>query len=341
MKRTLFVLFITCILLSWGTKSVAQDIHFSQFYFSPLTLNPAHTGFFNGKHRFATNYKSQWKRASGGDPYVTFTGTYDVHILDKIMKAADMAGFGISVFSDKAGKGDLKTTGAFGSLAYHRDMIGNGKQLVSLGLQAGVVQVGFDRSKLRFGDEILSESEAGTGQEVFDRTSVIYADVNAGLLWNYIYSKKMVFFVGLSTYHLTQPKVNFLTTTESNVLSNRTAIQAGGSFFVTDRWDVLPSFLYMIQKASNETNLGLAARYNTKSKASIRLGGWYRQWANSDAVIIMAGFEYMDITLGMSYDINVSTLKETSNGQGSFEIALIYVLQSSKAIVQDMACPHF
>ena len=43
----------------------------------------------------------------------------------------------------------------------------------------------------------------------------------------------------------------------------------------------------------------------------------------------------------MSYDINVSTLKETSNGQGSFEIALIYVLQSSKAIVQDMECPHF
>lgn len=329
------------MLFSFSDNAIGQDIHFSQFYFSPLTLNPAHTGFFNGKHRFSTNYKTQWKRAAGGDPYTTFTGGYDVHILDKMMKAADMAGFGISFFSDKAGKGDLKTTGAFGSLAYHRDMTGNGKQLVSFGVQAGVVQMGFDRSKLRFGDEILSEIETGSGQEQFDKTSIIYADVNAGLLWNYIYSKKMIFFVGLSTYHLTRPKVNFLTTTESNVLSNRTAIQAGGSFTITKMWDVLPSFLYMIQKASNEANLGLAVRYNTKSEAAIRLGAWYRQWSNSDAFIIMAGFEYMDITLGMSYDINVSTLKETSNGQGSFEIALIYVLQSSKAIVQDMACPHF
>ena len=136
MKRIFSILVIACFFLAVGSNSVAQDIHFSQFYFSPLTLNPAHTGFFNGKHRFATNYKSQWKRASGGDPYVTFTGTYDVHILDKMMKAADMAGFGITVFSDKAGKGDLKTTGAFGSLAYHRDMLGNGKQLLSFGIQA-------------------------------------------------------------------------------------------------------------------------------------------------------------------------------------------------------------
>ena len=75
--------------------------------------------------------------------------------------------------------------------------------------------------------------------------------------------------------------------------------------------------------------------------AAIRGGVWYRYWENSDAVIAMLGFEYMDLTLGMSYDINVSSLNEASNGQGSFEVALIYILKSRKAIVQDVECPHF
>jgi len=251
----------------------AQDIHFSQYYFSPLTMNPAQTGFFNGKHRIASNYKTQWKRASGGAPYVTYSGSYDVHVFDKQMKAADMSGFGIMVFSDKAGTGDLKTSGATGSLAYHRDLLGNGKQLMSFGIQAGFTQMSFDRMKLRFGDEILSDIPTGSGQEYFENESLSYIDINAGILYNYIYSKTIKVFLGLSTFHLSQPKVNFLETGESNTLSNRTAFQFGGSFTVTREWDILPSALMMLQKASAETNFGLAVRYNSSDKAALRLGG--------------------------------------------------------------------
>ena len=319
----------------------AQDIHFSQFYFSPMTMNPAQTGFFNGKHRIASNYKTQWKRASGGAPYVTYSGSYDVHVIDKMMKAADMTGFGVMVFSDKAGTGDLQTSGATASLAYHRDLLGNGKQLMSFGLQGGFTQMSFDRMKLRFGDEILSDIPTGSGQETFESTSLSYIDVNAGILYNYIYSKAIKVYMGVAVFHLSQPQVNFLTTDETNILSNRTALQFGGSFTVTKEWDILPSALFMLQKASTETNFGLAVRYNTSDKAALRLGTWYRTWSNADAAIVMAGMEYYNLTLGISYDLNISTLRETSKGQGSFEIALIYTLESSKSIVQDVACPHF
>jgi type IX secretion system PorP/SprF family membrane protein len=341
MKNTLACIVTVGILFLGYSQVDAQDIHFSQFYFSPLTMNPAQTGFFNGKHRIATNYKTQWKRASGGSPYVTYSGSYDVHVFDKLMKAADMTGFGVMVFSDKAGTGDLQTSGATGSLAYHRDLLGNGKQLMSFGIQAGFTQMSFDRMKLRFGDEILSDIPTGSGQETFESTSLAYIDVNAGILYNYIYSETIKVFLGVSTYHLSQPQVNFLTTGESNVLSNRTALHFGGSFTVTKEWDILPSALFMLQKASTETNFGLAVRYNTSEKAALRLGTWYRTWSNADAVIVMAGMEYYNLTLGISYDVNISTLRETSKGQGSFEIALIYVLESSKSIVQDVACPHF
>jgi len=341
MKNGLRSLLILGMLFTGFTSVKAQDIHFSQFYFSPMTMNPAHTGFFNGKHRIASNYKSQWKRASGGAPYVTYSGSYDVHVLDRMMKAADMTGFGVMVFSDKAGTGDLKTSGAAASLTYHRDMLGNGKQLLSMGLQTGFTQMSFDRSKLRFGDEILSEVPTGSGAEVFESTSLSYIDVNAGLLYNYIYSKTIKVFIGVSTFHLTQPKVNFLGAEAANVLSNRTAIQVGGSYSIVREWDILPSALFMLQKASAESNFGLAVRYNTSDDAALRLGAWYRTWSNSDAAIIMAAMEYLNLTIGISYDVNVSTLKETSKGQGSFEIALIYIMQSSKSIVQDISCPHF
>ena len=341
MKKTLAYI-LTLGVLSCGLSRVkAQDIHFSQFYFSPITMNPAQTGFFNGRHRIASNYKSQWQRASGGAPYVTYSGSYDVHVLDRFMKAADMTGFGLMVFSDKAGTGDLQTSGAVGSLAYHRDLLGNGKQLMSFGIQAGITQMSLDRSKLRFGDEILSEIPTGSGQEVFEATSLSYVDVNAGLLYNYIYSKSIVVFFGLTAYHLSQPKVNFLTATESNVLSNRVAAQFGGSFVITREWDLLPSALFMLQKASTETNFGMAMRYKSSEDAALRIGAWYRTWSNSDAAIIMAGMEYYKLTIGLSYDLNISTLRETSKGQGSFEIAMIYIIESGKSIVQDVACPHF
>ncbi|MFH1321133.1 MAG: PorP/SprF family type IX secretion system membrane protein [Bacteroidota bacterium] len=341
-KHTLYILifFIFSIL-----KSQGQDIHFSQFYFSPLTLSPAQTGFYNGKYRLASNYRSQWKMATGGDPYVTFSASYDMHILDKYMKAADMTGVGVSAFSDKAGKGDLSTSGIFGSLAYHRDMTGKGKHIFSMGAQGGMVQMGFDPNLLRFGDQIEREIANGVSGgatiETFQTTSITYADVNAGVLWNYTLSNKMKFYLGVSTYHLSRPTINFLNSNEKNYLSTRTSLQGGAAFVITHQWDVFPSILYMRQDASNEVNFGTAVRYNTSSDAAIRLGAWYRYWANSDALIFMTGLEYFNLTLAISYDINVSSLNQTSNGRGSIEVALIYIIKSSRAIVQDVSCPEF
>ncbi|MEK7227019.1 MAG: type IX secretion system membrane protein PorP/SprF, partial [Bacteroidota bacterium] len=38
----------------------AQDIHFSQFLSSPMNLNPALAGQFDGDHRFVMNHRNQW-----------------------------------------------------------------------------------------------------------------------------------------------------------------------------------------------------------------------------------------------------------------------------------------
>ncbi|HQU60103.1 MAG TPA: type IX secretion system membrane protein PorP/SprF, partial [Saprospiraceae bacterium] len=64
-------LLIIILALTAATISQAQDQHFSQFFASPLTLNPALTGTFDGKYRVAFIYRDQ-------DPYKTFAGAIDL-----------------------------------------------------------------------------------------------------------------------------------------------------------------------------------------------------------------------------------------------------------------------
>jgi len=59
--------------------SYAQDPTFSQFFSSPLNINPALTANINSDWRAITNYRSQWMGATS--PYVTGTISYDSKVL--------------------------------------------------------------------------------------------------------------------------------------------------------------------------------------------------------------------------------------------------------------------
>ena len=67
MKKFLPLFFLLAI----ATTGLAQDQHFTQFFASPLTLNPALTGTFDGKYRVAFIYRDQ-------EPYKTFAGAIDL-----------------------------------------------------------------------------------------------------------------------------------------------------------------------------------------------------------------------------------------------------------------------
>ena len=54
MMRRLLMFLSFCALLS---TAKSQDIHFSQYYASPLTLNPALTGLHGGDFRAVVNYE--------------------------------------------------------------------------------------------------------------------------------------------------------------------------------------------------------------------------------------------------------------------------------------------
>ena len=77
MKRILIIALLALIV----PQANAQDIHFSQFYNTPLIVNPAFTGVFGGDQRAMLIYRNQW--SSVATPYKTFGGSFDTRMFDK------------------------------------------------------------------------------------------------------------------------------------------------------------------------------------------------------------------------------------------------------------------
>ena len=96
--RNAFVIIIALSLLK--TNLSAQDPHFSQFFASPLTLNPAFTGKFDGQLRLAANHRDQWP--SIPKAYVTTSASVDFSILKNKIPEGDVFGIGIAGLSDQS-----------------------------------------------------------------------------------------------------------------------------------------------------------------------------------------------------------------------------------------------
>src|SRR5688572_11309689 len=128
--RKFLLAFTICLSIS----TYGQDPHFSQFFSSPLTLNPALTGKFDGTLRVAGNYRNQWPAFN--NVYTTSTLSVDFSILNNVLPETDTWGVGIMGLTDKAGGNILKTTFVGISTAYHKALNEDGFSQIGIGFQA-------------------------------------------------------------------------------------------------------------------------------------------------------------------------------------------------------------
>jgi type IX secretion system PorP/SprF family membrane protein len=318
------------------TEVKAQDIHFSQFYNSPLTLNPAETGFFRGGiYRAAANYRNQWNWLPF--PYTTYSASFDVKALEQFMQNRDVLGVGIYAYSDKAGEGNISSSGGALSLAFHKDFY-QGMNLIGLGGQVAMKQIGFDPNVLVFGDQI--ENGTATTLETFATTNVSYVDVNVGAFWNFIPNDALNINTGVAYMHANAPQISFLDDGINWTLNNLIVVYSYWGISMHEKFDLLPSLIYMNQQANIEMFLGSAVRYNSTDEMGFRAGMWYRNSRISDAVTLLVGMDIGTLKAAMSYDVNVSTLSSASNGNGAFEFSIIYETGKSKRSGGYIKCPR-
>lgn len=332
--RKLLVLSVT-LLLSFLVQ--AQDPHFSQFFASPLTLNPAFTGKFDGQLRFAANHRDQWP--SIPKAYVTTSASLDFSVLKNKIPSGDVFGIGFSGLSDQSADAALKLNYGSLSLSYHKALDENGYNTIGAGFQATYSSAILDFTKLTFEDQLTQNGFTGTTNETLSNgNNQNYVDVNAGVLYSGSSDGINNFYLGASVYHINRPNLSFIDKVWN--LSPRLTVHGGGSFPVTEVLNINISAIHQVQNKANETLIGaaLSANLNNDSQnpSSVYVGSWIRF---KDAIIPYIGIEVGGLRIGASYDINTSSLKAATSSRGGSEFSLIYIKKASQSV--GIPCPKF
>ncbi len=302
----------------------AQDIHLSQFYHSPLNLNPALTGDFLGDIRVTVNHRNQW--ASVSVPYLTSSISVDSRINTKLLKN-DGVGIGLLMVHDKSGDGELTSLQMMATLSYFKWLDANKNHNLSIGFQAGIFQKHLDNEKLIFGNQFqdIDFNMSVDPKENFLDYNVIKADLQAGLVYQFVQPGIKRITTGISLFHVTRPEQSFLL--DKDRLSMRSVLHGEALFKVSKRTMAGPSLLLMHQVAAREITVGGRLEHSLESDAAENvklLFATHTRISGTDAIILMAGLGYKVWDFGFSYDINVSSLTLASSYQGGFELAIIY-----------------
>ena len=336
---------IVCILflLLKGSLFFGQDIHFTQFYHSPLTLNPALTGDISDNNlRYSANYRNQWYTINS--PYVTTSIALDAKVMEERLHK-DALGIGLLLINDQSGAASLNNLALHFSLAYRKYLGIEKKHLAVLGIQAGFFQKKLDMSKLNFGSQYQDGNfnnamNSGENTSDFKKSN---ADINAGIMYAYSPDTKIKNIkAGISIYHINKPNESL--SGNFDVLSIRTAFFIESRIQLKEDLFLCPKLLQMNQQAASQTNLSIVVEkrlQNTEDmKTSLLIGTGVRL---SDASIFMAGMKYNQWMFALSYDVNNSELAQVTNSQGAIELSLIYhelVIPGKNKIPHIVPCPR-
>ncbi len=311
----------------------AQDVHFSQFYTTPLHVNPAQTGFFNGNMRFAGIYKNQW--ASVTTPFSTFSGSVDFSKPASKNKE-NILGFGFLATSDKAGDAAYTTTQLGVSTSYHKKVGRWGNQYISLGASASYSNSHFDMNALHWDNEFEGKA---TNENFISTTS--FADFSLGTEYNYVPNQFSNFTFGAAIFHINQPSLSYGGTWDA-LLYRKYLINTSAEIKLNQSIQFYPKAMYAIQGGYREFNIGSFIRLRMdktrNSKYNVYLGSWYR-W--NDAVIAVTRFDIDNFSFALSYDINTSSLTKASHGLGGTEISFLYTTKLMNMGSKKVYCPRF
>jgi type IX secretion system PorP/SprF family membrane protein len=333
-----------------AASSFAQDIHFSQFYMSPMQLNPAMTGVMNCNGRLMANYRDQWASVLKGKSFRTYSASYDMAIP---IGRYDFLGGGISLLADRAGSLDFATMQGKLSLSYSKRMGGYRKQshYLVVGAEGGGAQRSINFTDARYGTQHNGEGSYDSGketQENFANNSFTYGDVGAGLMWFTNIDASNNFHIGAAAAHLNRANQSFQDARFEGLYTKFT-IHGGGEFRLSRKLGLVPNIAYFMQGPSFELTPGTALKFNlSKNKReyqAFQVGVWgrmtnhYADAMATDAVILTSRFDYENLGLGFSYDINVSKLSPATQGNGGFELNLQYKI--CNGFKRPDYCPNF
>lgn len=339
MKKQVKILLL-CVSSCFAIAGQAQDLHFSQYFNSPLTTNPANTGFIpDADYRIGAHYRNQWSNIMSV-PYKTMSVFGDAQLFRDRLETGWL-GLGGVILSDVAGSGSLRSTKVYGSVAYHQ-MLGY-SSLLSAGFNVGYANKRIDPSKLRFPDQFDGEFFDGQLPTAtsLSNTSTSYFDLQAGINYAYFPQENVYINAGYSIQHVNKPRETFFEDkTATGIIPMRHIAFANAILKVHEKVIISPNAYFSIQAKATEIAGGMLANYNLSEAGEMQLiGGIY--YRHRDAVIPMAGFEINHLRFTFSYDATTSSLSNFNNSRGALEFSLVKKGFYPTSAGRQSMCPQF
>jgi type IX secretion system PorP/SprF family membrane protein len=316
----------------------AQDIHFSQFFETPLLRNPGLAGIFTGDYRLQMVYRDQWRSVTDGYKTASVNGEYKL----PVGKADDFLTVGGQILFDRAGTAALTQTSILPVINYHKALSTEMNRYLSLGFMGGIVNRHFDRSKITT-DNTWDNGTDGEGAIAANYT---YMDGSVGMSYNsnLTADPEDNYYLGVAYHHFTKPKHSFFRD-PSVALNPKWVASAGFRFGVNEYSYITIMADHSMQKKYQETMAGVM--YGLKFGEEIDNpdyvvhGGLFLRW--NDALIPVIKLDYSKFSFAFSYDVNISKLKPASMSRGGFELSLSYtgLIDRDRSTLNSILCPRF
>ncbi|MDX2359509.1 MAG: PorP/SprF family type IX secretion system membrane protein [Crocinitomicaceae bacterium] len=333
MKR----IYITLMSLGLLVNANAQDFHFAQSSQTPLFINPAAAGVFDGWERITINHRNQWLGAS--TQFMTTAIGADINLFKSDYNPKAHMGVGLMFFNDVGG--DSRFGNQTGALTISGIIpLGAGGHILSVGVQgalgsrkADLSNVTFmtqwDNSTSTFNPLIASGENNGL-------TSFMYMDVSAGIYYTFDGGKNSFardndfkLKIGVAGFHLNMPELQYVSGSADRLYRKYVAHVGFSTDFSGRPLAMEANAIQFIQGGHYETLFGLMMKYRFESATKITgnnqdafVGlGLSMRWG--DAIIPAVSVEWKGFQLGISYDITISELRKAYGG-GSLEFSLAY-----------------
>jgi len=302
-----------CLLII-SIQARAQEPFFAQFYNSPLTLNPALAGTSYGAVRTSLNHRTSLNQF---DEIQTSAIAADMSLLEND-RNPDYMGVGLHIMKDKAGT--FENLKSMVTVSYHKSLGRDSKNFVAIGIQSGI-----DNSRLNYQGLSTQSQWTPTGYdgdlpsgESFRFESVSVVDFQAGALWYSFLPNKSTLLFGVAAFHCLPVNRSFLG--QSYTLNQKYVAHASASFPLSKKVTALPMVMASFQNGIAVIYPGAEFEYAMDKIKSFSCGAWIR---NLDACTLMAEMEYGQFRAAGSYDLMLSSIKESST-QGGIEFKVGY-----------------
>lgn len=338
MKHLYLKAFSLVLSLQFFLCSVAQDLHFSQFFEAPLYRNPALAGIVAADVRVQTVYRSQWNSIANAYKTTSLNAEYKMPV-----SGDDFLTIGAQVFHDKAGTTNLTSSHFLPAINYHKSLSTERNMYLSLGFTGGFVQRSVDRSKMTTNSTYEGQ---GDGETALLQSSYTYMDGSAGISFNTQLNDNPEnnLVLGVAYHHFNRPKASFFNDAAVSVLP-KVVMSADARFVMGEQFTGTIYNDHVRQGAYRETISGMLVGYKVGAYTAepdlvLRAGTFYR-WG--DALIPVLQMDYRPFSISLSYDVNMSKLAATSFGRGGYELAVTYAgfLDRENSSANAVRCPHF